>query len=263
MKQKGTQQRCYESILEEVRKMIIRGELHAGDRFPTERELAERFHVSRVPVRESIKILEYIGVLEIRTDGSYVCNVSVQDIISKMNFAYTATNQAISDLMELRCELESIGASFAAQRRTSEDIEAMEETLRRMNPLERNFENLTEQERENLRSLSHHFHELVICATKNGVLIQMYQGLYDLLDISMQYTSVSNNSTKAYRQILFHIINHDSEAASARMREHIVAAKKKLVQQMLADTVSEEPTETERLDQDRQKAPEADNGFLP
>lgn len=236
---RGTQYRCYEPILEQIREMIVGGVLKAGDRFPSERDLAERFHVSRVPVREAMKILEYIGVLEMRSDGAYVRNVGVSDILTKMTFAFTVTNQAVNDLMELRCELECIGASFAAQRRTSDDIEEMERTLRAMKRLAGSSAELTSEEQTKLREYSHHFHECVVKATKNSVFIQMYQSLYELLDISMQYTGISSGSTKAYEQILLNIVDRNSEEASAVMREHIAAAKRKLARQMLESSVAD------------------------
>ena len=58
--------------------MITRGELKCGERIPSERDLAARFNVSRVPIREALKILEYMGVLDSsRGDGTYVKNIVV------------------------------------------------------------------------------------------------------------------------------------------------------------------------------------------
>lgn len=225
--------RSYELILEQIRETIVHGELKVGDRFPAERELAERFSVSRVPVREAIKILEYIGVLEVTSNGTYLKNVEPGDIISKINFGFAATNQAINELMEVRCELECIAASLAAQRRTSEDIDAMEQTLKQFYAVRCGGDPLSEEASEKLHAASCHFHELIVRATKNNVLIQTYSGLFELLEISMQYTGVSFNSVKAYETILLHIINHDSEGAKSCMCKHMIAAKEKLSKAML------------------------------
>ena len=56
--------RYYEYVIDNIKGMIIRGELKQGEKIPSERELAERFNVSRVPIREALKILEYMGILD-------------------------------------------------------------------------------------------------------------------------------------------------------------------------------------------------------
>ena len=79
--------RFYEYVIDNIRQMIADGELKAGQKLPSERELAEKFNVSRVPIREALKILEYMGVLDSSPgDGTYVKNTSAQSLVSKMNF---------------------------------------------------------------------------------------------------------------------------------------------------------------------------------
>ena len=71
--------RFYEYVIENIRQMIANGELQAGQKLPSERELAEKFNVSRVPIREALKILEYMGVLDSSPgDGTYLKNISVE-----------------------------------------------------------------------------------------------------------------------------------------------------------------------------------------
>ena len=61
-KQPNGSGRFYEYVIDNIRQMIADGELEAGQKLPSERELAEKFNVSRVPIREALKILEYMGV---------------------------------------------------------------------------------------------------------------------------------------------------------------------------------------------------------
>ena len=82
--------RFYEYVIDNIRQMIADGELQAGQKLPSERELAEKFNVSRVPIREALKILEYMGVLDSSPgDGTYVKNTSAQSLVSKMDFPST------------------------------------------------------------------------------------------------------------------------------------------------------------------------------
>lgn len=78
--------------------MITRGELKCGERIPSERDLAARFNVSRVPIREALKILEYMGVLDSsRGDGTYVKNIVVEDLIGRLDFPITATADTLME----------------------------------------------------------------------------------------------------------------------------------------------------------------------
>ena len=76
MASKENGSRYYEIIIDDIKSMILRGELKQGDRVPSERELAEKFNVSRVPIREALKILEYMGIIDsTQGDGTYVAKL--------------------------------------------------------------------------------------------------------------------------------------------------------------------------------------------
>ena len=150
--------RFYEYVIDNIRQMIADGELQAGQKLPSERELAEKFNVSRVPIREALKILEYMGVLDSSPgDGTYVKNTSAQSLVSKMNFSFDATADTIRDLLELRIVLETFAAYHAAQRRTDEDIASIQKLLRmRRQKDQRSY--FRRKSVQNLRKLSHGFH---------------------------------------------------------------------------------------------------------
>ena len=189
--------RFYEYVIDNIRQMIADGELQAGQKLPSERELAEKFNVSRVPIREALKILEYMGVLDSSPgDGTYVKNTSAQSLVSKMNFSFDATADTIRDLLELRIVLETFAAYHAAQRRTDEDIASIQKLLRDMREAKK-VNDGTEESVQNLRKLSHGFHQALVRAAHNAVLSSVYEYLYELLDISRQFTSTTAASRPA------------------------------------------------------------------
>ena len=170
--------RFYEYVIDNIRQMIADGELQAGQKLPSERELAEKFNVSRVPIREALKILEYMGVLDSSPgDGTYVKNTSAQSLVSKMNFSFDATADTIRDLLELRIVLETFAAYHAAQRRTDEDIASIQKLLRDMREAKK-VNDGTEESVQNLRKLSHGFHQALVRAAHNAVLSSVYEYLY-------------------------------------------------------------------------------------
>ena len=95
MEKKASSNKYYETILDWFKSQIMSGELKEGDTIPSERELATRFGVSRVPVREALRILEYIGIVSNTADGMTVQKVDIQLLNPKANFATDITMETI------------------------------------------------------------------------------------------------------------------------------------------------------------------------
>ena len=77
--------RIYEEIVRQVKPLIAEGRLKSGDRLPPERELAEKFVVSRTSVREALRALESLGLVEIRAgEGAFVREISVDALIEPL-----------------------------------------------------------------------------------------------------------------------------------------------------------------------------------
>lgn len=235
--------RYYEFVIESIKRMIACGELKWGEKIPSERELAEKFNVSRVPIREALKILEYMGILDSsRGDGTYVKNITVEDLIGKLDFAVTATADTIMDLLEMRINLETFAAFHAAQRRTDEDIETIRQVLLDMRQAKKRPASDPESV-QHLRELSHQFHRCLVRAAHNTVLASIYENLYELLDISRQFTistsGISYNSILAHEAVFNKIIQQDAEGARDCMAEHLEDVREKL-NATLAEAESQE-----------------------
>lgn len=232
--------RLFEKILEDIKAMIINSHLSCGDRLPSERELAERFGVSRVPVREALKVLEYIGILDgSQGSGLYIRNVDMSDLYKKLNFAFITTTKTITELMEVRISLEADAAYFAALRRSPEDLFSMQQSLLEMRRLKR-LASQQEEDVEELRRQSNCFHMAIIQASKNSVLQTVYASLLDLLHLSRQYTftrsTVSYNSLLAHEAIYDKILAGDAESARICMAEHLTEAKEVFDRMALENT---------------------------
>jgi len=218
--------RYYEMIVDRIKSMIINGQLKCGDKLPSERELADKFQVSRVPIREALKILEYLGVLDAQSDGMYIKNVGVNDLLNKVDFAFDATSDMILNLLEVRISLEGTAAYYAALRHTDEDIQLIRESLETMRKLKQaNLHN--DEHILAMRQQSHKFHICMVNAAKNPVLISVYEKLYELLEISRQLTinisGISYDSILAHEAIFHRIVERDCDGARAFMVEHLNA----------------------------------------
>lgn len=217
--------RYYEYVIESIKGMITRGELKCGERIPSERELAARFNVSRVPIREALKILEYMGVLDSSWgDGTYVKNITVEDLFGKLDFPMATTADTLMDLLELRISLEAFAAYYAAQRRTKADIAALDQTITDMREAKK-APSVDGDNIQKLREISYEFHRLLVRSAHNSVLSSVYENLYELLDVSRQFTTnssgISYNSILAHEAIFNKIVQQDASGAREAMEEHL------------------------------------------
>ena len=122
--------RIYEEIVRQIKAMIAEGRLKSGDRLPPERDLAEKFVVSRTSVREALRALESLGLVEIRPgEGTFVREVSVEALIEPLALVMASQREAIGELFEARRLLEPAIAALAAGRATPEEIQEMERIL--------------------------------------------------------------------------------------------------------------------------------------
>lgn len=114
-----------------IKDMLIRGELKAGDRLPPEKELSERLGLSRSSLREAVKALELIRVLDVRRgDGTYVTSLDAKLLNEAVAFVVELhQNRSILELFEVRRILEPATAHMAASRITPDKVAALRATM--------------------------------------------------------------------------------------------------------------------------------------
>jgi len=117
--------RISHNIVQQIRKAILRGDLRPGDRLPPEKELADRFEVSKASLREAIRSLEALGLLEVRqgvAGGAFICEVD-RDTVRNALFNYIFfQNPPLHEFSKLRLLLEPPMAAEAALRITDQDL---------------------------------------------------------------------------------------------------------------------------------------------
>ena len=116
-----------EQVTHDLMGRINQGELRPGDQLPTERELMQRYHVSRTVVREAISSLRAAGRLATRQGrGAFVLDPASQPVSYRLEHSEVGAAEDALKLMEIRIALESEAASLAAQRRDEAGLEALE-----------------------------------------------------------------------------------------------------------------------------------------
>ena len=115
-----------------IKAMLMSGELKPGDRLPPEKELGDKLGLSRSSLREAVKALELIRVLDVRHgDGTYVTSLEPRLLLDAMSFVVDLHQDAsVLEIFEVRRILEPAAAAMAAQRVAPDDIEALREIVR-------------------------------------------------------------------------------------------------------------------------------------
>lgn len=219
----------YRKIVEEIKGLVVEGKLRAGEKLPSERELADQFAVSRVPVREALKTLEFMGIVQhVRGEGVYVRTVNIHDLLRHVEFAVLDNeedvHQTLEELFEVREAIEIKAARLAAVRRTEQDLEILQNAVWDM---ERDV-----QLGRNHKQSSLDFHTGIIRASKNKMLCRINEALLDLHWLSRQKSAEVGGrgtiSLEFHRKLLQAIRKEDVGMAGMLMQEHLRQAGKAL-----------------------------------
>lgn len=152
--------------------------LTAGTRLPSERELSKRLQVSRPSLREALRTLELMGVVDTRHgSGTHVADSGTDVLKKPLEFLFMLDQPSIADLHDTRGLLEIHLAGRAAERRTDADLEALDAALREM---KRRLSRPSDVTDPDLR-----FHEAIAAASHNRLLERLMNCLRDAISDMM------------------------------------------------------------------------------
>jgi len=214
--------RIYQEIVRQVKGMIAEGRLKSGDQLPPERDLAEKFVVSRTSVREALRALESLGLVEIRPgEGTFVREVSVEALIEPLALVMLSQREALGELFEARRLLEPALAALAARRATPEEVHEMERILEAQAKEVAAGRTGLEQDAE--------FHAAIGAAAHNRAITRIAHAVMDLLrqsrEESLNTPGRPGRSHDDHRRLLTAIRSRDEAAARQAMVEHLDAVE--------------------------------------
>ncbi len=196
-----------------------------GDRVPSERELAERFNVSRNQIREALSYLEALRIVERRSkSGVFIATSgpSLEAMVLYAKLGVPIDEKAVRQAVEMR-RIHEIGAvRMAALNRTDEDIERLAHLLDVENTLIESGGNMAECDRA--------FHLAVIRAAQNDVFYNLSQIFYAMSENLRQFYFCNGarqaRSHRDHKRIFSAIKRGDADAAEAAMTSHLAGAEK-------------------------------------
>lgn len=209
--------RLYEGIVRQIQDLIGARHLTPGDRLPGERELADVLSVSRASVREALRVLHYIGVVDVRPgEGTFVAMTPPTPLDPSM-YSLLSERTALLDLLEARRILEEGIVHLAARRATRDDLEAIEEFLAQRAPA------LEAGKRDVESDLQ--FHALLAEATGNMMLVSAMRHLNEMWLQAREKTGRKDASPhkalRFHRQILAAVRRRQPAAARRILRRHL------------------------------------------
>jgi len=209
--------KVYEEVARQIERLILK-KLQPGDKLPSERELAETLGVSRSSIRDAIRSLELMGLVEPRQGaGTVVLELSTDSLVNPLANTLKRKEELIGELLDFRKMFEPSLAARAATHASDEEIAEMEEILERQERKLRQGESAIAEDSE--------FHYSIALASRNSVVFKVLDTLMDLLrdtrERSLQIEGRPQKSLAGHRRILMAIKRHDAEAAKAAMRRHI------------------------------------------
>jgi GntR family transcriptional repressor for pyruvate dehydrogenase complex len=214
--------RIYEEIVRQIKAMIAEGRLESGDRLPPERDLAEKFLVSRTSVREALRALESVGLIEIRPgEGTFVREVSVDALVEPLALILLSHREMIGELFEARRLLEPTIAGLAASRATPDELTEMERILDEQAKAIAGGKTGLAQDAA--------FHTAIATAAHNRAITRVVHAVMDLLAHSREESIGTpgrpTRSHEDHRRILDAIRRRDSAGAGQAMLDHLIAVE--------------------------------------
>ena len=213
--------RISEIIVEQIRLLMRQGQLKPGDRLPPERDLCERFGVSRVTVREALRMLESSGLVEIRVGargGAFVTAPSSDRVGEGLADLLTLSAISAADVTEVRMILEAAIVPLVCERATEEDLAGLEDSCRRSEAaLEAGDYSM---------GMSLEFHVRVAQATHNPAIVMLVESFRGPILMSLQEAGeaapeMGGLGAREHEQFIEAVRRRDPETASKIMREHL------------------------------------------
>jgi DNA-binding FadR family transcriptional regulator len=203
------------------RDKLLAGELKAGDRLLGERELALSLSVSRPVLREALRSLAMLGLLEIqRGRGAFVRSADASVLGQALTLCLASEPNILDDVMQARIAIECQAIRVACERATEQDLAgiaaALDSLLRSLDSPERSGE------------ADHSFHLGIVQASRSAVLMKIYEALGPLLRRSlirrMQETyrvpAITAQVVESHRTVLLALARRDPDKAEQHLREH-------------------------------------------
>ncbi len=213
--------KVYEQVIEQIKGMIADGTLKKGDKLPSERELVEQLQVSRTSIREALRAMEIIGLIECKQGGgNFVREDFKNNLFEPLSIMFMLEKGNPMEIIEVRRIIEVETAALAAERITQEELDSLEKIVEQLK------QSMNE---DDAVKIDKRFHYEIAQASKNKLIITLLNAISSLIDAyikdaRMKILLEEENRTllsSQHEKVYLALKRHDIAGAVTAMRQHL------------------------------------------
>jgi GntR family transcriptional repressor for pyruvate dehydrogenase complex len=208
-----------DEAIEKIKAMIVSGALRAGDRLPKEADLAAELGLSRSSLREAVRALSLINILDVRRgDGTYVTSLEPAVMLEALSFIVDFHRDAsVLEFLQVRRILEPAATAMAAERVTDAEVADLRELLDRLGP---------HPEVDDLVASDLEFHRRIAASSGNSVLCSLLDTVSAPTTRARVWRGLTQSGARErtleeHRAIVDALASHDPDVARSRATVHI------------------------------------------
>jgi GntR family transcriptional regulator, transcriptional repressor for pyruvate dehydrogenase complex len=213
-------------IVSQVRAALFSGQIKPGEFLGSEASIAEQFNVSRMASRDAMRSLEAMGIIEIRKGikgGGWIAQENPDRFAEALSIQLQLIGVTADEIFDAQLAIETRAAELAAHRASPENLAAMQLALTACEAARADLQGFTASSIE--------FHELVVVASQNRVLLAQFRALRFVLQPLLEPNTTEEVAARVVRShatLLQAISARDAEKAGAVMRQRIIEVRSKV-----------------------------------
>jgi GntR family transcriptional repressor for pyruvate dehydrogenase complex len=227
-----------DEVIKQIEELVVGGYLKPGSKLPSERELAEKFGVSRGGIREALSALDVIGFVEVKSgEGTFIRETSKDSNMKALSLLLLLEKDSMEDVFEIRKILEVAAVKYAAERATEDNLSMMDKYLNYMKTDLEDGKFSFDPDFQFHYSIAESSGNPLLCRLMNTISGSVKQFLRESWPI--RYTSIEegNKILNEHIKIFKAIMNKDVESAGRFMEDHLLSASRKVFNDDLEEKI--------------------------
>jgi Transcriptional regulators len=213
--------KVFEQVIAQIKGIIKSGELKCGDKLPSERDLCEQLNVSRTSIREALRSLEMLGIVECRQgEGNYIKESFEDSLLEPLSITFMLHGSKTREILELRKIIEPESAALAAENISTIQIQEIRELMALLRE---------EEDARRFADIDKKIHYRIVQGTGNYLVINIMYAVSSLVDqyiedvVTNMFQCAENRDAvkRQHASIAAAIEAHDGPKAAAAMRLHL------------------------------------------
>lgn len=209
--------KIYEMVMEQIKDIVKKGEVKSGDKLPPERYLSEKLEVSRSSIREALKILRILGLIETRHgDGNFINDNFENNLLEPLSIVFLLLGSKSSDVLELRKIIEPETAALTARNITKEQLKELREIADELN---------NTSDVETCASLDKKFHYKIAQASGNHLISTVIFSISSLIEKYIENLKIHTFNKEVvkihHEEICRALETHNTSEVAAAVKKHL------------------------------------------